>query len=95
MYDKNNTNLESACYSTSRVVNHYSSRRQFLFIFFFSKKTSLDISYELSADHSHAMSKLLLSGKIKNKYKILDCHLLQILLGVLRVKDEYLMRRFY
>ena len=59
----------------------------FLFIYFFSEKTSLDISCELSACNSHEMSRLIFSEKKKkNKF---ECHLLQILLGALWVNLYY------
>ena len=60
----------------------------YLFIFiFFSKKTSLDISYESSA--SHEISILVFFEKLKKKKKKKKKkinRLLQILLGALRVK---------
>ena len=58
------------------------------YFFYFLKKTSLNISCESSAlaDDSHEMSRLFFSERLK--IKILECHLLQILLGVLRVKTD-------
>ena len=54
-----------------------------LLFFYFSEKTSLEISCESSAD-SHEMSRLF-SEKKKKK---LECCLLQILLGALRVNQQ-------
>ena len=54
------------------------------FFFYFSEKTSLDISCELSAWQTiHMKYQDLFS--LKNKKKI-ECPLLQILLGALRIK---------
>ena len=56
------------------------------YFFYFSEKTSLDISCELSAwQMIHMKCQDLFSLKKKIKKKI-ECHLLQILLGALRVK---------
>ena len=56
----------------------------FFFFFFFSEKTSLDISCELSAKQTvHMKCQDLFS--LKNKKNFLECPLLQILLGALRV----------
>ena len=58
----------------------------FIFLFRFSDKTSLDISCESSAwQMIHMKCQDLFSLKNKKK-KNLECHLLQILLGALRVK---------
>ena len=55
------------------------------FFFYFSEKTSLDISCELSAWQTiHMKCQDLFS--LKNKKKNLECYLLQILLVTLRVK---------
>ena len=59
----------------------------FLFIlFYFSEKTSLDISCDLSAwQMIHMKCQDLFS--LKNRKNKLECRLLQILLGTLRVKS--------
>ena len=55
-----------------------------LTFFYFSEKTSLDISCESSAKQTiHMKCQDLFSLKNKKKF---ECHLLQILLGALRVK---------
>ena len=64
----------------------------FLFFFFlyFPEKTSLDISCESSAwQMSHMKCQDLFSLK-KKKKENLECRLLQILLGTLRVNMKYL-----
>ena len=58
------------------------------FSFYFSEKTSLDISCESSAKQMiHMKCQDLFSLKHK-KNPIFECRLLQILLGALRVKDD-------
>ena len=65
---------------TTAADNNFS----FFFFFYFSEKTSLEISCESSAWQTiHMKFQDLFS--LKNKNKNLECHLLQILLGALRV----------
>ena len=78
--------ISRAQYSNPLSTNHNYSRRHFIFFFFFffSKKISLDILCELSAMQTiHIKYQDLFS--MKNKKKKLECLLLQILLGTLRV----------
>ena len=56
------------------------------FFFYLSEKTSIDISCELSAmQRIHMKCKDLFS--LKNRNFFLECRLLQISLGALRVKE--------
>ena len=58
----------------------------FIYFFYFSEKTSLDISCELSAwQMIHMKCQDLVSLKNKKKKK-LECRLQQILFGALRLK---------
>ena len=78
--------FESSRFYCSLFANHNCSRRHF---FYFSKKTSLDISSESSAWQTiHMKCQDLFSlKKNKNICIYIECHLLQILLGTLRVND--------
>ena len=69
-------------------------RTDIIMRFYFSEKTSLDISCESSAWQSiHMKCQDLFSLKKKEKEKI-ECRLLQILLGALRVKvTQYLGKK--
>ena len=69
---------------TLKAPSKICSRRH---TFYFSKKINLDISYESSAwQMIHMKCQDLFSLEIKKKKKKIECSLLQILLGALRVK---------